>query len=1364
MKTKKKEIMAIWLGCIIFFTSFNFQMGEVYADNVQIDMVGKGTEENPYQVSTAEQLNEVRNHLNACYIQTRDINLSVYDNWDPIGRGDSKNDVFKGKYDGNNYVIRGLNITDPKTRMIGLFGGCSSNAEIQNVYMENMKIKYNSDYKYKEDSVVVGGIVGGYIDGDSSKDPLIKNCTVKGDIEVLYTGVKSVYVGGIVGCGTAAKCHNYATILANNKEINGYSAVGGITGLTGTVYGKVTSCKNYGKIQSNSTEFLYIGGIAGEDGDIKQCINYGDITGTVCLDTVNCVPATWSICAGGIVGKSSGNIVESANYGNVESYSDRYLPSAGGIAGCIGFYAEGKISNCYSLGKNITAKEDRQNGHANRIAGVTNGYSQIFYSNYAINSLKINDNIADEKECEENTINGKTIEQYPKLDYESDENEDSLKKVRYASKNLKKYYGAQTYNMTKEAEIQDAAIEFKKASNQYIDALKDEVGNGNEIVDVKKLAKELREEDESQSNRYITMQSNIPENEKDAVYESVYYAFAEYMNEIMWDKVYIGNIDPSKKTTEIAAQIVQSVRNGMCCSGKRRYEYGKYKVTFDTTDMWGTQAGKITVEKTNDQKVYYTGTIVSKINETKKVLTIYLDELSQNVKDLSKYALFQVVSKFADVTEISSFSKEEMTSFFSDKVEILQKKGYGNVLECFVNIRDVAKITKQVTYASKGINLTNALRNSENIYKCVSELDFSKEGVKKKAVKYALEDLEKARKILEIKLYNKIYNEDKEYEEGGGFFSKLIKSWKVSESKCPVDVEVYDIEGKLIGYVDSLGKHDEYVYYSDDIYIEVLGDIKRIYVPNDKVVSIKWIATKDGTMDYTIEDIHDNEKTGRLNYYDIPLKTGETYYQQLSGGDDICAEKDKIVLSGRNEEIHANEYLSAESTDGYVTVYVKPTEGGAVIGEGEYPRGESVELNAVPQDESYKFSGWYVGDTIVSLSENYRFTVKSNVSIRASFEKKKNRDTKYTSQMADSYVESYADLYVGEAENDSVMIKLQPNRKKEDINTVCVIGYDHNKNEVYKENFIAEQKGDYEYWTNEISVGDMDFIEIYDINNDLIAVFSKNGENSGETKPGESAGGNGESAGGNGESAGGNGESAGGNGESAGGSGESAGIIPGESGGVESGGDLNSEKDQKVNNSTPNDINKSVTDDINKNQFLINNTDIKYIIMAPSKKIAAGKKVQLTVKHGKDILDNNDIVWKSNNVNYATINEQGSVIFKKDGVGKMVLISAYKKDAKEMLAKIKIRIMKNAVTKVKIKNVPSTMKSGEQINAKAIIKTNGTQANKTVVWTTSNKKYMSVNDNGKIIAKKAGKGKVVTLTVTATDGSEKKATVKIKIE
>ncbi|WP_301046396.1 Ig-like domain-containing protein, partial [uncultured Phocaeicola sp.] len=74
-----------------------------------------------------------------------------------------------------------------------------------------------------------------------------------------------------------------------------------------------------------------------------------------------------------------------------------------------------------------------------------------------------------------------------------------------------------------------------------------------------------------------------------------------------------------------------------------------------------------------------------------------------------------------------------------------------------------------------------------------------------------------------------------------------------------------------------------------------------------------------------------------------------------------------------------------------------------------------------------------------------------------------------------------------------------------------------------------------------------------------------------------------------------------------------------------------------------------------------------------------------------------------------------------------------------------------------------SLKPGKSIKLKAKV-TASSKANKTLQWTSSNPKYVSVTNKGKVIAKKAGKGKTVKITAMATDGSGKKVSVKIRIK
>ena len=171
----------------------------------------------------------------------------------------------------------------------------------------------------------------------------------------------------------------------------------------------------------------------------------------------------------------------------------------------------------------------------------------------------------------------------------------------------------------------------------------------------------------------------------------------------------------------------------------------------------------------------------------------------------------------------------------------------------------------------------------------------------------------------------------------------------------------------------------------------------------------------------------------------------------------------------------------------------------------------------------------------------------------------------------------------------------------------------------------------------------------------------------------------------------------------------------------------------------------------------------KIALSADSKNIAAGKKVTVKAAITPSNAANKTVTWKSSNTKWATVSGKGVVSTKKAGAGKTVTITATAKDGSNVKGTIKIKIMKNAVTKITLKAKSKKVKAGKKVTVKATVKTNGKKVNKKLTWKSSNTKWATVNSKGVVTTKKAGKGKTVTITATSTDGTKKSAKVKIKI-
>lgn len=166
-----------------------------------------------------------------------------------------------------------------------------------------------------------------------------------------------------------------------------------------------------------------------------------------------------------------------------------------------------------------------------------------------------------------------------------------------------------------------------------------------------------------------------------------------------------------------------------------------------------------------------------------------------------------------------------------------------------------------------------------------------------------------------------------------------------------------------------------------------------------------------------------------------------------------------------------------------------------------------------------------------------------------------------------------------------------------------------------------------------------------------------------------------------------------------------------------------------------------------------------------SGKIAAGKTIKLTAKVKPANAADKSVKWSSSKTKYATVDKKGVVKIKKAGKNKTVTITAKAADGSGAKAVYKIKIMPKAVQKIGLKASSSTVKAGKKVRLKATVTpSNKKQVNTALSFQSSNTKYAVVNGKGVVTTKKAGKGRKVKITAKATDGSNKKKTITIKIK
>ena len=203
---------------------------------------GEGTEANPYEITSAEDLRTLVKNVNngetyegKYFKQTKDIDLEN-EAWTPIGKSGAP---FQGTFDGDKHQITNLTITNGG-RHVGLFGYVNQ-ATIQNCNVTG-EIKGHGNSLGQQN--YAGGIVG-YTFGSAR----ILNCSFRGNVTE-----DCERVGGIVGEISQGDKVSDCYVIGN---ITGTEKVGGIIGHNDK--GTIENCYYSGKVSANASA----GGIAG---------------------------------------------------------------------------------------------------------------------------------------------------------------------------------------------------------------------------------------------------------------------------------------------------------------------------------------------------------------------------------------------------------------------------------------------------------------------------------------------------------------------------------------------------------------------------------------------------------------------------------------------------------------------------------------------------------------------------------------------------------------------------------------------------------------------------------------------------------------------------------------------------------------------------------------------------------------------------------------------------------------------------------------------------------------------------------------------------------------------------------------------
>lgn len=295
---------------------------------------GKGTEDEPYQIGTAQEMAwlayAVNNQMESagyCAVLTADIDLG-YCQWPVIGVLSSNGQrAYTGTFDGQGHTVSGLNITSLGGRQkLGLFGVA------QDAVIENLTVRGNIDLTgVRSYDTTTGYIIGGLLGSGEGGGVTIRNCVSQVDISVSFV---------------------------NDQKAQRASVSGLVGRLSGSGSHEITDCRNEGRVYTSFEPGAYYLGGFGGDGGQGGIVGFIDASARLerCVNT-GTVYAGRAAGVGGIVGNAGANGVtitlnQCANQGAVSNDIGGALLRKGGTGGIIGLAPTGSItvSSCYNTG------------------------------------------------------------------------------------------------------------------------------------------------------------------------------------------------------------------------------------------------------------------------------------------------------------------------------------------------------------------------------------------------------------------------------------------------------------------------------------------------------------------------------------------------------------------------------------------------------------------------------------------------------------------------------------------------------------------------------------------------------------------------------------------------------------------------------------------------------------------------------------------------------------------------------------------------------------------------------------------------------------------------------------------------------
>ncbi len=367
-------------------------------------MISDGTRQNPYIISSEEELNYINNDLNASYVLGDNIVLSG--SFTPIGTTDNNGQILASQFNGtlsgtrqtvgsNNQIVSSvrysISLTLPSPVLdgdghayAGLFTILGADAEISNL---DLITSYASEYSHTNNGTnLYVGSLAGVNSGTISGVSLVTNGTTT------ITSTTATYFGGLVGSNNGvisldAECvqSDNVVLTTSNSNADGLN-VGLVAGLNaGEISGNYVDKDGLNNIVFNvisnltiysntNNAVINVGGVAGENynGIIKNLLIGGSI------EVQNNANYSSTGYVGGVVGVNIFEAGENVNVKYIDSCTviglDLISSSTGiSLAGIVGSSSGYTITNVRFISANTTFTSARTTVGKIEGAGVVAG-------------------------------------------------------------------------------------------------------------------------------------------------------------------------------------------------------------------------------------------------------------------------------------------------------------------------------------------------------------------------------------------------------------------------------------------------------------------------------------------------------------------------------------------------------------------------------------------------------------------------------------------------------------------------------------------------------------------------------------------------------------------------------------------------------------------------------------------------------------------------------------------------------------------------------------------------------------------------------------------------------------------------------